>query len=183
MRQYIRFLVKYGIVVFLISAQHNSWAETKPYFSPSTECETHVVEFLQSATKTVDIAIYSLNNRNITAAIRNIDRKKIRLRILADKLQASQKSSTVTQLHDDGFDIKVNSKYRIQHNKFVVVDGNKVMTGSFNFTEAATKNNAENCVFITNEAKTARQYSDNFEELWQINLKSKSDEWFENRAQ
>ncbi len=183
MRQFVRFLVKYGMVVLSLSVQHNSWAEVKPYFSPSLECENHVVAFLQSATKTVDIAIYSLNNKNITAAIRNIDRKKIRLRILADKLQASQKSSTVTQLHEEGFDIKVNSKHRIQHNKFIVVDGNKFMTGSFNFTEAASKNNAENCVFITNEAKTAKEYSANFEELWQINSKSRSDEWFENRAQ
>ena len=43
----------------------------------------------------------------------------------------------------NGLDIKVNSKYKIEHNKFAVFDYSAVITGSFNWTNAASlKNNA-----------------------------------------
>jgi phosphatidylserine/phosphatidylglycerophosphate/cardiolipin synthase-like enzyme len=51
----------------------------------------------------------------------------------------------------------------IAHNKVMVIDGRDVITGSFNFTVAAQKTNAENVIFIRDAPAIARAYRDNFE--------------------
>ena len=52
------------------------------------------------------------------------------------------------------------------HNKFMVIDGETVITGSFNFTEAAEKKNAENLLII-HDRKLAEKYVKNWDELVQ----------------
>lgn len=168
-------------VLLCFAPYHRGAADVVPFFSPSTDCENRLVAMVASARASVDVAAYALNNEKITNALLAVDRNKIHLRILADKLQASGKNSRVKQLHNAGVDIRVHSVHRIQHNKYVVVDDKKIMTGSFNFTESASKHNAENCVFITDNQPVADAYQRNFNKLWTENTKEKSDAWFESR--
>ncbi len=42
----------------------------------------------------------------------------------------------------------IDDKHAIAHNKVMVIDGQTVITGSFNFTRAAEENNAENMLII-----------------------------------
>ena len=49
--------------------------------------------------------------------------------------------------------------------KFIVVDGETVETGSFNFTAGAEKRNAENVV-VLNDPAIAEQYGREWERLW-----------------
>lgn len=51
------------------------------------------------------------------------------------------------------------------HHKYVVIDDKLIATGSFNWTQAAVTKNNENLLMIRDE-KLAKQYSQNFEELW-----------------
>ena len=51
------------------------------------------------------------------------------------------------------------------HDKYSIVDGHLVETGSFNYTERAQNVNREN-VQIHDDANLASQYSANFEEIW-----------------
>src|SRR5437868_213552 len=46
------------------------------------------------------------------------------------------------------------------HNKIMILDGRKVITGSFNFTKAAEEKNAENLLVI-DDAVMARKYTTN----------------------
>ena len=42
----------------------------------------------------------------------------------------------------------IDAKHAIAHNKIIVIDGQTVITGSFNFTTAAEEKNAENLLII-----------------------------------
>ena len=42
----------------------------------------------------------------------------------------------------------VDSKHAIAHNKLMLIDERTIITGSFNFTSAAEKKNAENMLVI-----------------------------------
>ena len=44
--------------------------------------------------------------------------------------------------------MRVDYQYAIMHDKFIVVDGETVEEGSFNYTSAAEKKNAENAVML-----------------------------------
>jgi phosphatidylserine/phosphatidylglycerophosphate/cardiolipin synthase-like enzyme len=51
------------------------------------------------------------------------------------------------------------------HDKFIVVFGETVETGSFNYTAAAESKNAEN-VIVLHDAVGAQQYGQEWERLW-----------------
>ena len=44
--------------------------------------------------------------------------------------------------------MKIDAEHAIAHNKVMIIDGETVITGSFNFTKAAEENNAENLLII-----------------------------------
>jgi phosphatidylserine/phosphatidylglycerophosphate/cardiolipin synthase-like enzyme len=49
------------------------------------------------------------------------------------------------------------------HNKVMVIDGQTVVTGSFNFTKAAENSNAEN-VLIIHDGSLASKYEKNWQD-------------------
>ena len=46
----------------------------------------------------------------------------------------------------------IDANHAIAHNKVIVIDGEIVLTGSFNFTKAAQEKNAENLLIIRDPA-------------------------------
>ena len=165
----------------LLVFTHSAFAKTEVRFTPSTECEDVIVSNIDKAQKSVDAAIYSINNRRIVRALKKAHRRGIKLRILTDRLQAGAKSSKTLDLYREGINIRVNSRHKIEHNKFAIFDGNKVSTGSFNWTNPASEKNSENCLLISREQKTVAAYKKRFEELWRLNDKAKSESWFERK--
>ena len=67
------------------------------------------------------------------------------------------------ELANLGIPVKIDAVHAIAHNKIVIIDGEAVITGSFNFTEAAKENNAENLLVI-HDRKLAERYTRNWEE-------------------
>jgi hypothetical protein len=65
-----------------------------------------------------------------------------------DKSNETGKHSGATYLVNKGVPVWIDSKHAIAHNKVMIIDGANVITGSFNFTKAAEKSNAENLVII-----------------------------------
>ena len=57
----------------------------------------------------------------------------------------------------------MENKHAIAHSKVIVIDGEIVMAGSFNFTKAAEENNAENLLIIRDE-KLASLYIENWQD-------------------
>lgn len=58
------------------------------------------------------------------------------------------------------------SRYAIMHNKFMVIDGKNVQTGSFNYTASAVSRNAENVLLIEDAPQLAEAYQREFNRLW-----------------
>jgi phosphatidylserine/phosphatidylglycerophosphate/cardiolipin synthase-like enzyme len=56
----------------------------------------------------------------------------------------------------------IDANHAIAHNKVMVIDGETVLTGSFNFTKAAREKNAENLLIIRDPALAAK-YVQNWE--------------------
>ena len=151
-------------------------------FTPSTDCEDYIIKYINASEKTIDIAVYSINNDKIVAALKRAYDRGIKLRILTDRLQASAKSSKVIDLYKYGVNIRVNSKHKIEHNKFAIYDGKAASTGSFNWTNPATDKNSENCVFLVRDKNAVNKYYHRFEQLWSMNTKQKSDNWFKKKG-
>lgn len=162
----------------LIFSAYPSYAGMSAFFTPSKKCENNIIEHINDAKQSIDAAVYSLNNDEIVEALKKAHKRGVKIRILTDKLQAAQKSSKVRELYDYGINIRVNSKHKIEHNKFAIFDMNNAMTGSYNWTEPASDKNSENCLFFNRNKTTIEDYQNRFDYLWQMNTKKKSDSWF-----
>ncbi|QKJ09294.1 hypothetical protein HRD68_00270 (plasmid) [Yersinia massiliensis] len=56
--------------------------------------------------------------------------------------------------------------YQIFHHKFAVIDNKSVQTGSFNYSAAANKSNAENVIYLRGSPAAAAAYTQEFNRRW-----------------
>lgn len=148
-------------------------AHVNVFFTPGPDCEEAIGNALNRAVKEVSAAVYSINNAQIIAALVAAKKRGVKVRILTDRVQAAGRGSKAFELLEQGFDLRVHSKYKIEHNKFLVTDSGQVITGSFNWTTPATKHNSENCVLIEDGA-VGQKFQQRFDELWALNTAEKS---------
>ena len=84
------------------------------------------------------------------------------VRVILDKSQRTEKYSSADFLHNMGIPVVIDARHAIAHNKVMVIDGETVITGSFNFTKAAEEHNAENMLVIRDRA-IAEKYASNWD--------------------
>lgn len=146
---------------------------TEVYFSPSKDCEDRTAQAIKETKQEISAAVYSINNKKIVDALLEAKVRGVKIRILTDHIQATQRSSRVLEMIQNGLPVRVHSKHKIEHNKFAVYDGALVGTGSFNWTGPAARSNSENCVFL-NEKEVIGKFQNRFETLWQMNTEDGS---------
>lgn len=135
-------------------------------FSPGPGAISNVLSAIESARQTIDIAAYSFTSKDVATALDNASKSGVHVRVVADAKDNGGRYSAVTWLQHKGISVRLNGQYAIQHNKFMVIDGVTLQTGSFNYTSSAVKRNAENTIVIWNEPATAQAYKQEFERLW-----------------
>jgi phosphatidylserine/phosphatidylglycerophosphate/cardiolipin synthase-like enzyme len=149
-------------------------ADLKAFFSPKGGCESEIVRIVENTQKHLDVAVYSINNRAILCSLEKAKKKGVRVRILTDHVQAAGNARITLDLVKQGFDLRLHSFGRIMHNKFLIADDSRVMTGSFNWTQPAENVNEENCVEFT-DPKVVSQFKKQFDDhLWIVNTPEKS---------
>jgi phosphatidylserine/phosphatidylglycerophosphate/cardiolipin synthase-like enzyme len=136
------------------------------YFCPEDFCEDKLVEQINSAEESIDVAIYSFSSNEIAEALINAKERGVEVRVVFDYLQASAEYSVDEFIESEGIKIKIKKDSGAMHNKFCIIDGEKVLTGSYNYSANANERNDENLVFLIDEV-LAREYSSEFNELWE----------------
>lgn len=155
-----------GIILFqLFGFPSLVHADTKAYFSPNGGCQDVVVSEISQAKKSIDIAMYSFTSREIAQALVEAQKRHVKVRIVLDKAQKNEHYSKSRYLIGKGFDVKYHSGSGLMHNKFAVIDGWVLLTGSFNWTASADKRNEENLLIITDN-KAIEKYVERFQYLW-----------------
>ncbi len=166
------------LLCLLIAAANNIQnASAKIYFT--ADCEKQITRAIMQSKQQIDIAVYSITNRNIIDSLQNAKNRGVNIRIITDRLQAGGSSSLVQYLFTQGFDIKVNSVNRIMHHKFAIFDNKMIVQGSFNWTGSAASANAEDCIFSA-DLDDIKILNNRFDFLWISNKKNLSDCYIEN---
>lgn len=137
-------------------------------FSPSGTALSNVLDVINSAHNSIDVAAYSFTSKEVAAALVKAAGRGVQVRVVADQ-KDNQKSphSAVITMQENHIPVRLDGHYAIMHNKFMVVDEVTTETGSFNYTASADKRNAENALVIWNAPQLAAVYSQEFERLWQ----------------
>lgn len=138
--------------------------ENEVCFSPDEHCDVKLYKLIQTAQKSIDIAIYDINLDKLVHEIL-VASKKIPVRIVVDRRQSKGDHSLVSLLIKAGAKVRYGKQRGIMHDKFTVIDGKMIETGSFNYTNHASVANQENQVYLTTPAIVDR-YKIRFEKMW-----------------
>jgi len=90
-------------------------------------------------------------------------KRGVKVEVILDKSQRREKYSSADFLANSRVPVKIDAQHAIAHNKVMIIDGEVVVTGSFNFTKAAEENNAENLLII-HDKKLAPLYMKNWQD-------------------
>jgi len=132
------------------------------HFSPGGGPTEAVVEALGQATNTVLVQAYSFTSAPIAEALVEARRRGVKTRVILDGSQRTEKYSEADFLAHHDIPTLIDTHHAIAHNKIMIIDGCVVITGSFNFTQAAEEKNAENLLVI-NDPSLAEQYTRNWQ--------------------
>ncbi|MBX9697037.1 MAG: phospholipase D family protein [Alphaproteobacteria bacterium] len=129
--------------------------------TPGQNCTSLIERSIVDARKSVFIHAYSFTSEPIANALLRAKEKGVDVIILVDRSQMKDKHTKVWQLKAQGIKVLVDFLPGIAHNKVMIIDDKRVITGSFNWTNAAQFRNAENILMI-DDPKTVAFYKSNW---------------------
>jgi phosphatidylserine/phosphatidylglycerophosphate/cardiolipin synthase-like enzyme len=115
-----------------------------------------VVAAVDHAQKQVLVQAYEFTSAAIAKSVVDAQRRGLDVRVILDKSNLHEGYSAATFLQHEGVPLLIDSMHAIAHNKIMILDGETVITGSFNFTKSAETRNAENLVVIHDPVLAAR---------------------------
>jgi phosphatidylserine/phosphatidylglycerophosphate/cardiolipin synthase-like enzyme len=131
-------------------------------FTLGENCIQTIVQALNNAKRTIPAQAYSFTSAPIAKALLDAHKRGVQVQVILDKSQRSDKYSSADFLANQGVSTMIDADHGIAHNKVIIIDGETVLTGSFNFTKAAQQRNAENLVSI-HCSDLAAQFTKNWE--------------------
>lgn len=118
---------------------------------------------IAQAQSSVDVAAYEFDLENVAEALLAAYERGVQVRMVTDTDNIDERA--VRQLDRAGIPVVGDDRGAIMHNKFVVIDGNVVWTGSWNLTENGTYRNNNNAMRIVSPA-LAENYTTEFKEMF-----------------
>ena len=163
--------------VTYIDFQKTNWYSQKTQlqdlnfcFTPPSGCAEVIAKEILHAKKSIHLQAYGLTSIKIIQQLINAHNRGIVVKILVDKSNLTDRFSKISLLQRAGIDVEVDKISGIAHNKVIIIDANKVISGSFNFTNDADKRNAENVVLINNP-NVAKIYLENWQKRHDANYR------------
>jgi phosphatidylserine/phosphatidylglycerophosphate/cardiolipin synthase-like enzyme len=131
-------------------------------FSPKGGCMDAVVRELKAARREILVQAYSFTADPITYALVEAKKRGVQVEILLDRSNEQESYSDLHILLEQGLTPLIDANHAIAHNKIIVIDKRTLVTGSYNFTNQAEHENAENLLVIKGHPELLQQYRQNF---------------------
>lgn len=137
-------------------------------FSPWDDIESAIVAALRGARREVRVQAYSFTSRPIARALIEAKARGVDVGVTADAGETGRGASgRIAELAAAGVTVFIEERYQSAHNKVMIIDAGgadaTVITGSFNWTYAAQRRNAENVLIIRGNPALAARYRANWE--------------------
>ncbi|KDB19330.1 phospholipase D family nuclease [Wolbachia endosymbiont of Glossina morsitans morsitans] len=131
--------------------------KAKVCFSPGEDCAVPTINVIDQSKKSILVQEYTFTLGTVAKSLINAKERSVDVKVILDKSQLYSKYSVINELFSGGVPIWID------HNKIMIVDNQKVITGSFNLSKTAKKGNAENLLIITDYPELIQQYVKNCE--------------------
>lgn len=136
-------------------------APTQVYFSPNGGTTQAIIKEINEAKSEILVQAYSFTSSPIAKALVDANKRGVKVEGILDKSQRKAQYTSASFLANMRVPTFIDDKHAIAHNKIMIIDKTTVITGSFNFTNAAENNNAENLLIIKSK-ELANLYIDSW---------------------
>ncbi len=140
-------------------------------FSPDGGGERIIVEAINGARQRILVQAYGFTDKAILSALAQAKQRGVDVRVILDKSNDRSNSnesrySGATYMVNAGVPVWIDYQPAIAHNKVMIIDGDEVITGSFNFTTSAQHRNAENVLILNGMPALATAYTNDW--VWRL---------------
>ncbi|MCI0458197.1 MAG: phospholipase D family protein [Gemmataceae bacterium] len=152
-------------LVFLVRAAMRSLGvlpSVSAHFSPRGGCQEAIARELKKARREILVQAYSFTADPLTYALIEAKKRGVHVDVLLDRSNEQERSSDLRVFLDQGLAPLIDPGHAIAHNKVMIIDQKTVITGSYNFTNQAEEENAENLLILKGNAELVRMYRQNF---------------------
>ena len=139
-------------------------------FTPNDAVDAMLVAAVNAAEREVLVLAYTFTHPKIARALAAAHQRGVRVELVADHGQSLElPQSAVPVLAREGVPVWLDANFGAAHNKVMIIDADGphaiTITGSYNFTLAAQKKNAENIVMLRDNPAVAQAYRAYFRRL------------------
>lgn len=131
--------------------------------------DVHLVDLMNQATKTIDVADYDFNLNDVAMAMAQASKRGVLVRMVTDTDTYTSTNTNVRAalaiLKQANIPIVDDQREAIMHDKFTIVDGEWVSTGSWNYTDSDTYHLNNNMIVI-HSSELAANYSNEFNKMF-----------------
>lgn len=122
-----------------------------------------LVKAIDGAKVSVDAALYSLSLNSVRDALLRAHQRGVRVRMVMESENMDR--ADPEYLKEKGIPILGDRRNGLMHNKFIVIDGREVWTGSMNLTDSGAYSDNNNFIRIRSK-EVAADYTKEFEEMF-----------------
>ena len=136
-----------------------------PKFSSAESLAKAVTDSLTQAKQRVSLALYGFNNQNLAEELMKLAKRGVTVRLKIDTAKGAEKKTDalIARLKSAGVEVQTVAPGGRNHNKFAVIDGTRVLTGSYNWTAKAESNWENLSALDCTEA--AKRYESEWEKI------------------
>jgi len=123
----------------------------QPLFAPEDQVARHVIDLIRGAKQSIHFLAFSFTSSQIADAL--VQRAAAGVEVSGVMETSQEKSNSGAQwdaLFKGGVGAYLDANPRNMHHKVILIDGEIVITGSYNFTESAENKNDEDLLIIWN---------------------------------
>jgi phosphatidylserine/phosphatidylglycerophosphate/cardiolipin synthase-like enzyme len=155
-------------VPFSEAAPVSASCATEVGFSPEGSAAKLVDYAIESAHQSIRLAAYSFTAPDVVRALIADKRRGVDVQVVVDERGNRSAASKAALNLLTGADIPTRtiSVYPIHHDKYIVIDGQAIETGSFNYSKSAEQRNSENALLVSACPTLARQYLEHWQSRW-----------------
>ncbi len=146
-------------------------ATLETLFTPGDKISDRIAAAMSVAQQDIKIQAYGFTNVVITQAVIAAKQRGVNVQLIEDNgeylnLNGFTKTK-VDAMKAVGVNVYLDAAHAISHNKVILIDASSakpvVITGSYNFTQAAENNNAENILVVSDNQTVAASYLANWQ--------------------
>ncbi len=163
-------MTTYALLCLLLAAVPGTAQTDAHLYSPGINLEKSELAQVETATRNLDVAMYSFTDRELAEELATLARKGVRVRVYRDREQFTQEMqwggvNTTSILFAAGVEVRVKGAKDLMHLKSYAIDGHMLRSGSANWSPTGLKRQ-DNDVLYESSPDAVGRFEAKFEEMW-----------------